>query len=78
MFPVEEKRDYLKALRVAPNLIKQESDPVNFLSEEDLNPWTSAVSFVNNGDTGNNFFKSMAVTHGGDGQKDVSFSPWLS
>ena len=46
MIPVEEKRDYLEALRVAPNLIKQESDPVKFLRAEDLNPWTSAMSFV--------------------------------
>lgn len=46
MIPVGTKRDYLEAVRLAPKLIKAESDPVKFLRSKDFNPWTSAKSLV--------------------------------
>ena len=46
MLPVESKKDYLEALRLAPALMKAESDPIKFLRVEDYNPWTSAKRLV--------------------------------
>lgn len=46
MIPLEIKKDYLDALRLAPTLVKTESDPVKFLRTEGLNPWRSAMRFV--------------------------------
>lgn len=46
MIPMENKKAYLEALRLAPRLIKEESDPVKFLRCRDYNPWISARSLV--------------------------------
>ena len=46
MIPRESKVDYLEAERLAPALIKEESDPIKFLRVEDYNPWKSARRLV--------------------------------
>lgn len=46
MIPEEAKRDYVEALRLAPLLIKAESNPILFLRCEDFNPWTAAQRLV--------------------------------
>ena len=46
MISVESKKDYLEAVRLAPSLIKSESDPVKFLRAQDFNPWKAAKSLV--------------------------------
>ena len=46
MIPVEDKKDYLEALRLAPLLVQTESNPVKFLRVEDFNPWKSARRLV--------------------------------
>ena len=46
MIPVQNKKEYLEAVRLAPKLIKTESDPVKFLRVEDFNPWMSAKRLI--------------------------------
>lgn len=46
MIPVENKRDYVEALRLAPLLVQTESNPVKFLRVEDFNPWKGARRLV--------------------------------
>lgn len=46
MISDEEKKDYLEALKLAPALIKAESDPIKFLRSEEFNPWKAARSLV--------------------------------
>ena len=58
MISVENKKDYLDALRLAPALIKAESDPIKFLRSEDFNPWTSAMTFVKYWEYRKRFFGS--------------------
>lgn len=46
MIPVESKQAYLEAVRLAPSLVKNESNPIMFLRCEDFNAWTAARRLV--------------------------------
>lgn len=42
MIPEEDKKEYLEAKRLVPNLVEAESDPARFLRTENGNPWNGA------------------------------------
>jgi len=43
---LDDKKEYLEALRLAPLLVQTESNPVKFLRADDFNPWKGARRLV--------------------------------
>ena len=86
MIPPENKREYLEVLRLAPRLIKEESDPIKFLRAEDFNPWKSARSLVLYWQYRKNWFESrwlLPMNDSGAGaldQDDITLlkSGWIT
>lgn len=46
LISLDDKKDYLEALRLAPVLVQTESNPVTFLRVDDFNPWKGARRLV--------------------------------
>jgi len=46
VIPLDAKKDYVEAVRCAPQLVQTESQPLKFLRCEDFNPWQAARKLV--------------------------------
>jgi hypothetical protein len=46
LVPVEDKLEYLEALRRSPHLVETESDPMRFLRCDGFNPWSAARRII--------------------------------
>ena len=63
IMPLENKKDYVEAARLLPNLIKTESNPVKFLRSQDFNPWAAARSLVSYWKYRRHLFKDRWLLH---------------